>query len=158
MVSARLGLFFGLLLVLALPGYTTQCPQAYPNAYRPFQGFDFCCASCLNLAGDDVNCDPDYSQRSSNCFNSQATACPGTPPCQDYVPPPTEAPTDSPTDAPSYGPSTAPSLAPSYSPTTPTHAPTNAPTRAPTNAPTVVSGAATLNIDAHTAVWTGFRD
>ena len=35
----------------------------------------------------DVNCDPDYSQRSSNCFNSQLTACPGTPPCLRRLPP-----------------------------------------------------------------------
>mmetsp|Transcript_144066 Transcript_144066/g.251056 ORF Transcript_144066/g.251056 Transcript_144066/m.251056 type:complete len:280 (+) Transcript_144066:53-892(+) len=60
-----------------------SCPQSHPYAYRPYNGFDFCCASCFDLNDNNVNCGP-YAARARHCKDHDVIQC-AQPPCVDYM-------------------------------------------------------------------------
>lgn len=64
--------------------WTAACPEIHPWAYRPLDGFDYCCAS-----GDDhfgrkgINSLANRSARSDSCKDEAYVPC-SSPPCDDY--------------------------------------------------------------------------
>eukprot|EP00966_Prymnesium_polylepis_P019364 446520-Prymnesium_polylepis.1 len=98
-----------------------MCPQFHPWAYRPADGFDYCCATTLDLNGNDVNGNPDRSMRARHCWQNNFVPC-QDPPCDDFrwtppssppaLPPPSPPPAPPPSPPPSPPPPSPPPPSP----------------------------------------------
>lgn len=63
----------------------SMCPRSHPAAYRPLDGFDYCCSTCADKAGhDDWNCRTDYATRTDTCRGDVFFECLEAP-CEDFV-------------------------------------------------------------------------
>lgn len=61
-----------------------RCPERYPYAYRPEQGFDYCCGTADDNAGNlGINAGP-MEDRSDSCKGHDFLECP-MPPCADHA-------------------------------------------------------------------------
>jgi len=61
-----------------------SCPADYPFAYRPVDGFDYCCASANDDNGHiGINANAARCGRADTCETGKYTAC-LNPPCSDY--------------------------------------------------------------------------
>ena len=61
-----------------------RCPERYPYAYRPEQGFDYCCGTEDDNAGNlGINAGP-MEDRSDSCKGHDFLECP-MPPCADHA-------------------------------------------------------------------------